>query len=290
MARMNGDFEEDDLSDISDDEENGNKRKRKGNKDGRDSKKKKKSDHTNPEEMDSDDNDDNNGKGGEEEHEVRFTADGLMYIDKQGKVVGKVGDEKKPTEVADSEEEDSDDDAEGDGDETSSEAEEEASESEHDLGGSDGEASAANSDDESEDNVEFTTGTKVQGNYRAKDQYKGKENWFNGEITAVREDSNGNKVYDITYEDGDFEEGVIQKNVRSLPKSKEEKEKEEAKMTDVAMAKAKKLKAKIRARLVVFSLIVYDRDCLWMFCCIGFSIVSYWWDHFQTCPTIRVVL
>ena len=74
MARMNGDFEEDDFSDIS---VQGFSQK-KSNK-----KKKRKESQRKPEEL-SDSDDDSEG---EDELEARFTADGLVHLDKDGQVV-----------------------------------------------------------------------------------------------------------------------------------------------------------------------------------------------------------
>jgi len=253
LARMNGDFEDDDLSDISDVENADGKTKRKrrssGKKDNHE-KKKKRGGLSNPDELDSDD--EQVGKKDEAKHEVRFTADGLVYVDKDGNVVGKVGDEtKNDDQLSSSEEEDSDDNSGEDEDDRSENVD---SEADHDLGGSDDEASAADSNEKESENefedkvaVEFTKGMKVQGNYRANEQYGGKEHWYNGDVTNVRKDSKGKKIYDITYEDGDFEEGVIEENVRPIPKSKEQKEKERNEITEASMAKKKKEKAKERA-------------------------------------------
>ena len=247
LARMEGDFlSEDEFSDISTDEEGGSgssKKRRMRNRRGRgkdEVKKKKKRDYTNPEEMsDSDvDDDDDRKKNGNEKYEVQFTADGLMYVDKQGNVVGKVGDEEKDNE-SDKEEPD-------EGSDGSSSGEEE---------GSDDEASPANDSDDddgsSRDNdtsvIDFKVGMSIQGNYHASEQYGSKVTWYNGTITAVRKEK-GTNVYDVTYEDGDFEEGMIAKNIRQMPKSEEEKEAERAKKAEVDMAKKKKLKAKMRAK------------------------------------------
>ena len=225
---MHGDFDKDDLSDISDDEI-GTKRGKRGTK--TDKKKNSKRDRgLNPEELsDSDDE-----KGGD--NEVRFTADGLVYLDKDGKVVGKVGEEQGSS----NEQEDDDE----------SQSSEDESSAGDDLGNSDDEASAAvSSEGESDDApTQLIEGTKVQGNYHASEQYGGKENWYSGVITAVRSDSQGNTIYDVTYDDGDFEEGMIEMNVRPLPKTKEESEENNAKVSEAAMVKKKKLKAKIRAK------------------------------------------
>jgi nucleolar protein 14 len=233
LARMNGDFDEDDLSDISDDEMAG----RRGKRGKKDKKKKNKSDRgLNPEEL-SDSDDEENG----DSREVRFTAAGLVYLNKDGEVVGKVGEEQGS---ADEDEEESDEDSQGSDEESSRD----------DLGDSEDEASAAAGSDESEDEVDDSAparlkkGTKVQGNYHASEQYGGKENWYSGVITAVRKDSDGNKVYDVTYDDGDFEENMIEANVRPLPKTEEELENDKAKVSEAAMAKRKKQKAKMRAK------------------------------------------
>ncbi|KAL7544870.1 hypothetical protein ACHAWF_008236 [Thalassiosira exigua] len=261
LARMSGDFlSEDEFSDVSDDEEEGGgKRKRrrgkKGNKDREPKKKRRSSDRANPEELSDSDGDDAKGKGGG--HEVRFTADGLVYVDERGNVVGKVGDEDKADEGEDSDD-DSSDDVASDGDEGSS-GKEKDEKRRRDLGNSDDEASAdeTSSDGEEDRSVgdegEFSAadlkeGTAVQGNYRAAEQYGNKRNWYNGTITAARKDANGNPVYDVTYEDGDVEEGMTVDNVRPMPKSKEEKREDRAKQSEATLAKKKKQKAKLRAK------------------------------------------
>ena len=96
MARMNGDFEEDDFSDISVDEYQ-NKKNKKSKK-----KKAKAVENRNPDALsDSDDDSDEKDK-----HEVRFTADGLKKFDKDGKVV----------EMSEEEDGDSDSDSDDDSD------------------------------------------------------------------------------------------------------------------------------------------------------------------------------
>lgn len=239
LARMNGDFDEDALSDISDDE--GGTRKR-----GKKKEKKKRERGLNPEELSDSEDEEKGGDG----REVRFTADGLVYVDKDGKVDGKVGNEQVDEQAEDGSEE------EGDESEDDSQSGSEEESAGNDLGGSEDEASAAGDSEEgSEDDevaapIQLTKGMKVQGNYCASEQYGGKENWYNGTITAVRKDSNGRNVYDITYDDGDFEEDMVESNVRPLPKSKEEIDEDNAKLTEAAMAKKKKQKAKMRAKYV----------------------------------------
>lgn len=243
LARMNGDFDEDDLSDISDDDMGGRRRRKSGKK-GVDKKKSSSERGLNPEELSDSDDEKNGGDG----REVRFTSDGLVYVDKDGKVVGKVGEEQDENmKDTDSDDDDSEADSQSNTSEESS--------SRQDLGDSGDEASAnISSDDESDEDahgvtpVQLTKGTKIQGNYRASEQYGGKENWYNGVITAVRKGADGKNSYDVTYDDGDFEEGMIEENVRLLPKSKKELDEEKAKDSEAVVAKRKKLKAKMRAK------------------------------------------
>ena len=262
LARMNGDFEDDDLSDISDDEggrgRKGRKlQKEKAKKDKKagSSKKKNKSSSAekNPDELDSDDEDDT------DELEVRFTADGLVYVDKDGKVVRKVDED----EESDDDESGSDDDDDSE-DEEEEESESESEESDAGIGGSEDEASAGEESDESDeeddddgdDGAVFAVGTKVRGNYHADEQFDGKENWFEGTVTNVTTDSKGNTRYDITYNDGDFEEGMKPENVRRLRKTKEEKDEDREKAKTKKKLSAKKIKAKKKARYV-FSIYLY---------------------------------
>jgi nucleolar protein 14 len=225
---MNGDFDEDDLSDISDDEEGGGGRKRRRKNDKLKTRKKQKGESGGDDLGDSDDDDDNK----EDENEVRFTADGLVYIDKQGNVVGKVGEENQ----------DEDED-----EETSSENEE-SDGSDEDGSHSEPGTDSDDSEEEEYDNIQFTKGMKVQGNYHASEQYQGKENWYDGTITGIRKDDEGNTVYDVTYDDGDFEEGMDRENVRPIPLSKEEKDQQKTEESEAAMVKKKKQKAKLRAK------------------------------------------
>jgi len=254
LARMAGDFlSEDEFSDVSDDENENKRKRRKGNE--KTKPKTKKREYTNPEEMSDSDDDD---KEKEEKLQVQFTADGLMYVDKHGKFVGKVGEEdkKKGDDQEDAEVEDSEEESDG----NDSEGSDDSFAAENDLGGSDDEASAATNDSEEDDNddddnthfVELKKGMAVQGNYHATEQYGDKKTWYNGIITAIHEDTRGNTSYDVTYDDGDFEDGILAENVRPVPKSVEQKKEEErvktAKLTEAAMEKKKKIKAKIRAK------------------------------------------
>jgi nucleolar protein 14 len=160
LARMAGDFlSDDEFSDVSDDEDGGKggkKRKRRSGDKGKSMKSKKASkDYFNPEEMDDDDNDENEGQEFQLKRGVRFTADGLMYVDENDNVIGKVG-------------EDDDNDEEEDEDEQSDEESNDDSSDEesvhHDLGGSDDEASAAlaDSDEEVDDNLSVSKDKAVE--------------------------------------------------------------------------------------------------------------------------------
>jgi nucleolar protein 14 len=84
LARMNGDFDDDDFSDVSDDDNDDNKRR-----------KRVKRKHDNPEALSDDDD-------GEDDNKLsqRFTADGLVHINKDGVVVGKVGEDAKEAQPA----------------------------------------------------------------------------------------------------------------------------------------------------------------------------------------------
>ena len=78
LARMNGDFDNDNFSDISDDEAKSKKSKKR-----KASKKKEKSRLKNSDELDSEDEEN-------DDLTTRFTADGLVYVDKDGNVIKKV--------------------------------------------------------------------------------------------------------------------------------------------------------------------------------------------------------
>merc|ERR1712166_190542 len=189
LARMNGDFEEDDFSDIS---VTGDTKKKN---------KKPKRQHRNPDELsdsDDDDDDDNNKDG----LEVKFTADGLKSFDKDGNIV-------------ESDQSDSDDDS--------------------------------NSDAEEGDTCHpLPEGSRVRGNYRAKDQYDGRENWYDAIVTKVHKNGDDSVTYTVEYDDGDIEENVIPKNVR--PSEKEvvvQKPTEDNKDIELQL---KRRKAKEKAR------------------------------------------
>ena len=237
---MNGDFDDDDLSDISEDEGPRKKSKKKKNED-----KKKKTGPHNPDELDSEDEID------KDELEVRFTPDGLVYVDKNGKVVKKAGEAETDVTSEESVASGSDDSS----DDDSSESEESELES---IGGTDDEASAGDADFESENDEDemqlskkLSVGSKVMANYRAEEQFDGKETWYPGKISSVQTDDGGNYLYDIEYDDGDTEEGVKRKNIKVQKKSKDEIDEEHKKKKDAMELKMKRQKAKEKARYVL---------------------------------------
>lgn len=204
LARMNGDFDEDDLMDISDDEASNKYKKKKEPK--------KPMQQRNPDELDDSDNEDN------DEMEVKFTADGLVYMDKDGNSVRKVGEE-------DGDESDSDSSS-SHGDDSSSDSEAEGDEQGHVL----------------------AVGAKVKGNYRVKEQFEEQSAWYDGVVTAVNKQRDGSVTYDVTYDDGDFEEGMEPENVRPVEKTAEEREKEQSEQSNELLTKRKRQKAKDKAR------------------------------------------
>ena len=228
LARMSGDFDNDDFSDISDDEDDKRKKSKKSTKRAR-----------NPDELDSDDEEDEN------ELQTKFTADGLVYVDKKGNVVKKFGE---------------DDDADkGNNNDNDNETPEESYEEEDsdDLGDSDDEASVESGDGLSEgeeSDVEGTlleVGAKIKGRYLTDQQMDGKGKWYKGTVKKASEDERGNTRYELEYEDGDIESDVRPENVRRQNKSSEEIESEEAKKAKLAKISTRRQKAKQKARYVL---------------------------------------
>jgi nucleolar protein 14 len=178
LARMNGDFEEDDLSDIVLDRTSGKTKKKKTVK------KTKKREHRNPDELSDSGDEDGQGDG----LEMRFTADGLKYFDKDGNMVEDSND-NGPSDHDDDENDDSD-------------SEESAPEVSRLL----------------------SIGCRIRGNYRASEQYDGQEAWYEGKITKVHQQKDGRVTYDVEYDDGDFEDGMIPENIRPIETTQDEKE------------------------------------------------------------------
>jgi len=187
LARMSGDFEEDELSDIS--------------VDGRgQSKKARRRASRNPDEL----TDDEDSVASTDKIETRFTADGLKYFDKDGNEV----DPNAKDEEDESSDESTDD---------------EPILPQHPL----------------------PKGTRVQGNYRAAEQFDGREAWYDGEITKVHLMKDGSVRYDLEYADGDFEEDMIPENVRPVEPLKNVDEKDSAANEEL---KLKQNKARDKAR------------------------------------------
>ncbi|GKY96000.1 hypothetical protein MPSEU_000560500 [Mayamaea pseudoterrestris] len=97
---------------------------------------------------------------------------------------------------------------------------------------------------------EHAAGTRILANYQAHAQFDEHESWFEGVVTNVNKDVESGKVsYDITYDDGDFEEGVLARHVR-LPSEAAVVNVNQPCETDKT-AKAKLSKAKSRARATI---------------------------------------
>lgn len=195
LARMNGDFEEDDFSDISVDDHKKNRRKKRAKREMR-----------NPDELSDSDNESDD----EDKLEAVFTADGLKYVDNDGRVVEK---------------------SEGSEDEN-----------DHDVDDS------SDVDINENNGHHLKEGTRVQGNYRAAEQFGGHESWYDGVVSKVHKLSDGRVKYDVDYDDGDFEENMIPDKVRPLEKSVEEKEKAKEMKNAELELKMKRNKARDKAR------------------------------------------
>lgn len=229
LARMSGDFEDDDFSDISDDEVDKKSTRKKGKKS-----KEKTAKHRdrNPDELDSEDEED-------DELEAKFTADGLVYVDKEGNIVKKAGGEESD-EDEETPRESSDEDSDNLG----------ASDDDASFDSGDGLSSGEESD--MDENTILEVGTQVKGKYLADQQMDGKSKWYRGQIKSVKSDEAGNTLYDILYDDGDVEEGVLPENVRRRKESANEKKAEEEKKQKLAEISSKRRKAKHKARYDYF--------------------------------------
>mmetsp|Transcript_24863 Transcript_24863/g.36768 ORF Transcript_24863/g.36768 Transcript_24863/m.36768 type:complete len:1065 (+) Transcript_24863:87-3281(+) len=225
LARMSGDFEDDDFSDISDDEEDIKSKKKRGKKTKEKTAKRR---DRNPDELDSEDEED-------DELEAKFTADGLVYVDKEGNIVKKAGEEK-----SDEEEENPQDSSDEDSDNLG------ASDDDASFDSGDGLSSGEESDMD-EDTI-LEVGTQVKGKYLADQQMDGKSKWYRGQIKSVKTDEAGNTLYDILYDDGDVEEGAKPENVRRRKESANEKKVEEEMKQKLAEISSKRRKAKQKAR------------------------------------------
>uniref|UniRef100_A0A7S1VXK9 Nucleolar protein 14 n=1 Tax=Ditylum brightwellii TaxID=49249 RepID=A0A7S1VXK9_9STRA len=215
LARMNNDFEDDDLSDISDDD---TKNKRQQKKKKKRAIKKVKSAIKGPDELDSDDEDEDENK-----IEARFTSEGLVYVDKKGNIV------KNPEDESDQD--------------SSEETPTESDESDAESSSSSDEEDDGSSSFQTNDKSNLSVGMKVMGNYRLEHQFEGRENWYPGTISNVKTGDDGKVLYDVSYNDGDFEADMIPSNVRPIKKEKMKK-----KEAEEDIRKKKQLKAKVKAR------------------------------------------
>ena len=251
LARMSGDFDDDDLSDISDVDSKKHKHSKSKSKSASKNanNQKNRKGVKNPDELDSDQEEN-------EEHQIKFTADGLVYIDKEGNVVKKVGDEddddcesrEEGDDEVDSDEEDSDDETSSSNDEQDSDDDASALD--------DDDASSAQDDDDSEEDDDnriatnyemLKKGTKIKARFRADEQFQGKGKWYPGTITKVKKDAKtGDILYDVEYDDGDFEEGVKPQHIKTLSIQNDDEQNEvKAQASKLQM---KRQKAKERAR------------------------------------------
>jgi nucleolar protein 14 len=263
LARMSGDFDpKDDLSDVesSSDEEDakGGKKKSGGGKkkSHKNGKGKTKPQHQNPDELDESEED--------EELQTKFTSEGLVYLDKEGKIVGKVGESEDEDEEESSDEEGEGEEMEsdgshGDGDDSAAGAELEAEAvaqeegMEYDEGESDEESDSYEEEDDDDDTVHpLKVGAKVKGAFRAKEQFAGHITWYNGVVKKVYKRKDTQKgsnavsyTYDVEYdEDDDFEEGMESKYVKARKKTEQE--------TKAVKLTKKRQKAKEQARYVFY--------------------------------------
>lgn len=237
LARMNGDFSEDDFSDISVDNSKGKARRNKKSSKDKKNKKTVAQRERNPDEIsDSEDDTDEEGDG----LQMMFTPDGLKYFDKDGNVVDQLLKEES------TEEQESGSDSE-DSNDNDSKSDSEVEEDEKDDD---------NNDDEDEATAPLAIGSRVRGNYRAAEQYAGHEAWYEGKIIKVHKSKkDGSVKYDVQYDDGDLEEGMIPKNVRPVKKTAEEKVKESDEKRSATELQLKRKKAKEKARYVRVSVV-----------------------------------
>jgi hypothetical protein len=283
---MNQEFENDNLSDISDQDQGSDDSGNRGSRLRKRSSKEKsvkrenslKTSMSNPEELDSDED----PSGHESDVDVRFSGhDGLIYTDKRGNIVKKTADSIGSTSDEDdleedsesSEEEDETDESESaneeddvvsddNADSENDEEEEEEDGSEDDDIGSEGyldmdsdQSSTAGKGKRKNEN-DLAVGTKVLAKYRADEQFDNRATWYQGVIRKVYRDDSGKVLYDVDYDDGDFEEGVRRENIKTaIVQSDDEKEGDTKIMKNQEVVQTKRFKATERARLVFPDLI-----------------------------------
>jgi nucleolar protein 14 len=246
LARMQGDFDDDDLSDISDGE-SGKRNKRSKRK----QKTSKKNQGKSADELDDDEeSDDENDK---DHLEPRFTGEGIVYVNKKGHVVDTSSNneasnnfQKKNSDEGD----DNDAESEGNDEEDLDQVDDVNSDEEQDMEEADSEDDEKGDHANSLNPTALAVGTKVQGNYRVQEQYEGNGIWYEGVVAKVHVQPDGSVRYDLEYEDGDFEEDMKPENVVPVGKTAAEREKEEAKKAEESALKLKHRMAKEKARYV----------------------------------------
>jgi nucleolar protein 14 len=204
LARMNGDFDDDD-EDVDDTKVNngsaGQNKKRKVTNSSNDTSNR----DRNPEELlDYDNDDDRSVSATKFATTTRFTSEGLVYVNQDGVILGKVGDTTTAT--------------------ASTTLLRQGTKNESDIDDKEGD----DEDEVEEDgNVrEYNVGDKVTANYRAEEQYDGHEAWYNGVITKVMvnnsDDGTAIRFYDIEFDDGDTESNVKPQYIRPMDKTSDD--------------------------------------------------------------------
>ena len=229
---------------VDDNAYNHNKKNKKQKKMKRNTKTKDESNHhRKPEELTDSEDDDQDDPN---ELQARFTADGLVYVDKDGNVV------KRKEETSDS---DSDLESES-GDEK------------------DGDKIGLQSKGGGDHHPLLAKGTRVQGNYHAAEQFDSQDAWYDGVISRVHEQPDGSVKYDVDYDDGDFEENMLPEYVRPIEKTKEEKKILEEKTEKELEIQFKRNKARDKARYVLLLFLAFlgvflgsPFLCRTLFCC-----------------------
>lgn len=230
MARMNGDFEDDEFSDISGDEGGSKKKKKKPSKNST----------ATAEKLDDSDDEDHR----DNEAKVRFTSEGLVHVDKDGNVLGKVGEEEEES-ISDDDQEEEDEDEEEEQEEQDSDNDEETRK-EEELEGYDS-------------SIVLSVGTRVNANYRVKEQFGEQASWYAAKITQVNNNKGGTFTYNVEYDDGDFEDDVTPDNVRPLAKTTQEMNAQLKQKELELVLKKKRQKAKLKARYALsYSLCAYS--------------------------------
>jgi nucleolar protein 14 len=230
LARMNGDFDNDNFDDIdsaseNDDSDDDDESKPTKTKKSKYSKKKStglsnSNDVNHPEALDNESDQDDESDS--EALKTMFTADGLVQIDKNGKVVGKVGEitAAKHKRIRDNH--------------------------------------------RTQDSL-LSVGMKVSACYHANEQYLKDDSidgdgqisasWYSGTISKVNNvDSDDLDVtYNIDYDDGDYEDNVERIHLKILDRTDDEIEEDTTKRSKEVVLKKKRQLARDKARYVVCS-------------------------------------